>query len=228
MIPDLLIDDKTNKITNINDIVDFIMYKSNKIILTNYINTLMSQKNVDKVDLEVLFNTTNNMLSFYDEYDKKKDNFIELDSFFKKYKELIKLCSKRIYDKDLSSSIKEIIITLFNRMITKEEDGIQNDYDLQKIFDDIKKEYIYYDIEDSFRIKLSDIFNKKDSLINKVDNSDDYKDYSNTMILSLNNSINGHNLTDENINVKGYIFTSIILEGSLAIGLIILLISLFK
>lgn len=238
-IPKLLRDETNTKIINKDEVINYIISDTNLEELKIYLSLLETQKKVDKSEvqdiIDVLKNKLYNNNNFKYNYDKVCNDFDKLGDFYEENITYIKNYMDEINVGNYINS--EIVIKFMEYCINREINGFQNKLYSQKLFD----EFISYYKNNSNKYnevlsnKLNDIILKKESLLNSTDNNSmDYKEdnyLSRTQILSLSPTNNkGYNLTEEDLklNKSAFIATTIILESSLAIILIILLVLLFN
>ncbi len=240
-IPKIKRDETNTKIINKKEIINFIKYYANETILLKYKNALNNQTKVSANEVKEIIDAIQDRLDFFKKYNEVSKNYIELNEFYKTninilndYFNLIIISNK------LDLQIQTLLINFLNFCISNEENGIQNDLNIQNLFNKFKRVFEnkknnqeFKNEEIEFYNQVNDLMNRKDNLINKIDDSAmDYKenDYlTRTQVLSKSlYNIGKHNLEEPDINVRGFIATTIILESSLILTLIVSLIIIFK
>ncbi len=238
-IPKLLRDETNTKITNKEEIINYINSDNNLEELKVYLSLLENQQKVDRSEVQEIINVLKNKLynnnEFNYKYDLVSNDFDALADF---YEENISFITK--YMNKLNSgnyTNVNIVIKFMEYCINREINGFQNKLNTQNIFDGF---ITYYknnsnNYNENFRNIMNDIISKKDNLLNSTDNNAmDYKEdnyLSRTQVLSLSpTSKKGYNLTEEDLklNKAAFVATTIILEFSLAAILIVSLIILFN
>ena len=185
-----------------------------------------------------IINNTNYIENIIKEFNEIGNDYGKTIQFYNNYFDFINLSFEKLYDNvDLSQSILDFIYKFLDFCISNEENGLINNNKFQLLFNEFK-----YNFE-SNGIQLSDenynkfkvIVDRKNNIINKIDtDADNYRenDYlSRTQVLNLgsnNNKRHGFTSDEDNNNYGGFIVTSIVLQASLVLSLIISLIILFK
>ena len=237
-IPKIKRDETNTKIVNRDEIINYIKFYEEENNLNSYKNALLTQNKVSGEEVKSIIDAIDYRLELFRKYNTVRSDFNTLGEFYKDNLNYIKDCFKELYKSNyLASNVENILIDYLNYCVSKEELGIQNDLETQNIFNEYKYNYDSGNFKDesNFQNKVSDIMKRKDALLNKTDdNATDYKEtnyLSQTQVLNLSPTINpGHSLTENNESQKygGFIFTSIILQSSIVLALILSLIALFK
>lgn len=240
-IPKIKRDITNTTITNKQEIMDFINSYDNIDELRIYLKLIEGQNKVDKSEvkpiIEVVKNRINSVTNKYNEYDNIKQDFDKLNEFYDNNTDFILSCMRNVNKNNLDSTNVRIVIDFLKFCLEKEQNGYQNSLKVQNLFNDYLNYYSNNKdkFSDNIRLVLDEIILKKEDILNSIDNTAmDYKedDYlSRTQVLRLSpNKNNGHNLTEDDLllNSKAFVATTIILEASLAIALIIALIIVFK
>lgn len=131
-----------------------------------------------------------------------------------------------------------MLVDFLKFCVENEKNNVQNSRNTQEVFEYFINKYNGENVKDKkYKEVLDNIKNAHNAILNTTDkNAMDYreKNYLTAKELTLKTNItNGHSLTkdDENItklNSAAFIATTIVLEATLAIGLIISLIVLVK
>ena len=216
-IPKIKRDELSNKVLNKEEIIDFIKYVADTDFLDKYKYALTTQGKVPKSEVEDLINEIDNRIKLHNKYEEIRNDKVKLEVFFKEIFKYLKSIYNRLHHGDVSNDLKNMLISFLNICITKEEQGIQNDLEMQNLFDEIinNREFgVELWMGKDFSSSIGNIIKRKEALLNR--NSTEEKVL--TLTPKVNNEVNG----------KGFIMTAIVLEGSLALGLILSLIALFK
>lgn len=234
-IPKLKRDITNTKIINKDEVINYINSSNEIDELNRYLNLLLEQNKVDKSEVIDIINCLKNKLNvsnnFDIEYNNVKDDFDKLNEFYESNLFYVENCMKNINDVKCS----RVVVNFMQYAINREKEYIQNKKEVQELFDYFIN--YYKDNRDKFSLDMQNVMDKiildKESLLNRVSNDDDYieNDYlSRTQVLSLGPSKKGYNLTDDDLklNSKAFIATTIVLEASLALGLIIALMFIFN
>lgn len=239
-IPKIKRDETKTKITNKNEIINFIMYYLNTNNLISYKNALETQTKISHTEVIDLISTINQKLKLYNEFKNLNNDYETTLNFFNQnIKTLEKYFNEYIFNSNIDNVLKNLFISFLNFSMSNEENGLQNNLNIQNLFNKTKmlfenKEYNNdIELDNEYISKIKSIYDRKDTLLNKSDNSAmDYKEdnyLSRTQVLSKTPYIiNGHNINDEDLKVSGFVLTTIILEFSLVGTLITLLVLLFK
>ena len=214
-VPKIKRDITKTKIINSDEIITYLKYYMEDFTLPNYKNALLNQEKVSEDEVKPFIDVIDTRINMFNDYNNIKEDFDKLEVFFSENISYIKGSIKELYSTNSISIATENLITGFlNYLITNEESGIQNNLEFQNIFDTYKKKFDNKEFVPKiyFYNKIKDIMDRKDSLLNKTDQ--DANDYFEKEI-------------DDN-SYGGFIFTSIILESSIVLALIISLIILFK
>ena len=240
MIPKIKRDETNTKITNRDEIIRSIYYYENINSLPSYKNALLTQSKVDKSEVQSIIDAIDYRIDLFNKYESSKNDYNMLEQFYKDNLSYINNGFKELeISNNLNNSVEDLLSNFLNYCMTNEEEGIQNVYQEQIIFDNYKNRFDFLknnnSIQDgSFHSKVIDIMNRKDNKINKTDDSaNDYKenDYlSKTQLLLTPNVNPGHSLTEEDNIQKygGFIITSIVLQSSIILALLFSLFALFK
>ena len=249
-IPSIKLNTEKTKIENLDLLKSFINSYNNIEELKIYYDKLKEKEKVQPYILQELISIVEMRLhkldDFYNSYINvsENDNTLYQDNvrdFFEiNIHMIISLKNSIEANSYLSESMFYIIKEFLEFVIETEEFGLINNSDISKLFDDfsniiklkIKENIFKNDKEKELYYDLNVILDKKDNIINKKQEDDYFDDnyLSRTQVLKFSPSNNvGHKLTeDDNFKYGGYIVTTIVLEASLALALIILLILLFK
>lgn len=234
-IPKLKRDITNTKIINKDEVINYINNSNEIDELNRYLNLLLEQNKVDKSEVIDIINCLKNKLNvsnnFDMEYNSVKDDFDKLNEFYESNLFYVENCMKNINDVKCS----KVVINFMRYALNREKEYVQNKKEVQELFDYFIN--YYKENRDKFSLDLQNVMDKiifdKESLLNRVSSDDDYieNDYlSRTQVLSLSPSKKGYNLTDDDLklNSKAFIATTIVLEASLALGLIIALMFIFN
>ena len=251
-IPSIKLNSEKNKIENIDSLKSYINSYNNLEELAIYYDKLIEQTKVPTNVLNELIDFVKSRLDvlnyFYSGYKDvvTKDNTEYKDNirfFLNDNIHLIEsLKNSMMNNTNLSDSMCYLIKEFLNHAIdTEDKYHLINSSEISKLFTEfsiiintkIKNNYFKSDKERQFYYEIKEIIDKKNSIINKKQEEDDYKDndyLSRTQVLKFSPSSSlGHSLTEEDsFKYGGYIVTTILLESTLALALIILLILLFK
>ena len=238
-IPKLLRDETNTKITNKEEIINYINSDNNLEELKVYLSLLENQQKVDRSEVEEIINSLKNKLYNNNEFNYKYElvcnDFNALADF---YEENISNIKEYMIEANTGNYTNiNIVIKFMEYCINSEINGFQNKLNTQNLFD----EFISYyknninNYNENFRNIMNDIIYKKNNILNSTDNNAmEYKenDYlSRTQVLSLSPISNkGYKLTEEDlkINKAAFVATTIILEFSLVSIFIISLVILFN
>ncbi len=211
--------DQDKNIVNKESIISYINDMDNKNLLINYLNAVISDPSLVGVNISDILLAIKERITLID---KNESTFSLLNN----------IISNIIDGKIVPTSELNYLTNFLNVCVKNEEEGIINSVATQRVFDrfysyaSISKNYITEDIKN--------ILARKD-LLNSRAYYDDYNDYdtsqskSNVKVLSkTNNNTLGHPLTDDDyhLNKAAFVATTIILEGSLVLALILGLIAL--
>lgn len=239
-IPKIKRDETKTKITNKNEIINFIMYNLNTNNLISYKNALEAQTKISHTEVIDLISIINQKLKLYEAFKNLNNDYETTLNFFNQnIKTLEKYFNGHIFNSNIDNELKNLFISFLNFSISNEENGLQNNLNIQNLFNKTKMLFenkVYntdIKLDNEYISKIKNIYDRKDTLLNKSDNSAmDYKEdnyLSRTQVLSKTPyNINGHNINDEDLKVSGFVLTTIILEFSLVGTLITLLVLLFK
>lgn len=230
--------DSNQQILNEFEIVNFIKFNMSDNILDNYKKRLIEEvtKKNNKVNIESIIKALDLRINFKEKYNNVKDNYLELYNLFQENIDFIDECFNILFNDSISlcEDIENYLLKYLENLVEKEDHGIQNNLHDYTIFEKFLVNYNNHPNKDIYN-KANSIIKKKMDLINRTDpNASDYKEsnyLSRTQVLSLDPTINpGHSLTEDNPEQKygGYIFTSIVLQSSLVLSLILSLLMLFK
>lgn len=240
MIPKIKRDETNTKIINRDEIIRSIYYYENINSLPSYKNALLTQSKVDISEVQSIIDAVDYRIDLFNKYENSKNEYNTLEQFFSSNLNYINNGFKELeVSNNLNNSVEELLINFLNYCMTNEEEGIQNVYQEQVIFDNYKNRFDMlknnnYILDGSFHSKVIDIMNRKDNKINKIDDSaNDYKDndyLSRTQLLLTPNVNAGHRLTEDDNTQKygGFIITSIVLQSSILLALILSLFALFN
>lgn len=233
-IPKLVRDETKTKIINKNEVISYINNSENYLELKEYLTKLENQNKVDKNELIDIIEAVKNKLlteeSIINEYELIKNDFDKLADFYESNIEYIRHC---MYNMNINNI--KFVIDFMKYCLLRQQNGFQNKFKSQITYNEFKNYYI--NNKEKFSEKLQSIFddilNEENNIINNVNIEDDYKEdnyLTRTQVLSLSHNNKGYNLTEEDLklNSKAFVATTIILEATLAIGLIIALIFVFK
>lgn len=234
-IPKLKRDITNTKIINKEEIISFINSYDNIEELSEYYTLLKKQNKVDMIEVSDIIHCLEKKLSnsYEYKYNKVKDDFDLLGDFYENNIYVIEQFFDEICDNKFDNTSK--LCSFLEYCMLRQKNGFQNKIKSQMLFDKICNIYINneYNFPESLKQIIEKIMIEQKELLDKF-SSDDYKenDYlSRTQILSLSNKSNKeYNLTEDDLklNSKAFIATTIILEGTLVLGLIIGLFYIFK
>ena len=215
-VPKLKRDETRTKIINKLEVIKYIKYYMEDSTLVNYKDALINQSKVDYNEVKDIIDEIDKRIDFFKEYNKIKVYSLTLKEFYKNNLDYFNECFHELFKtNNVSLSIENMLTNFLNYVVTNEENGIQNDLEMQNIFNDYKNKFDNKEFVPKlyFFNKIKDIMERKDKILNKVDdNANDYVEIE---------------VNDES-TVGGYVLTTIILESSIAIILAIILITLFR
>lgn len=233
------------KITNKENIIEFINSYNDTQVLEKYLHALKNQQKLKTEEIEEIINTTetrinelelntNNFLTQYNEI--KEDNNI-LANFYETQIFYLNGIFNKI--KQNMANEKEINILLkFLRFCVDREknEQLQNYRGTQILFDDFFKEYRegIFVLDEKYIEIVEKIAKIKFEVINKIDDSAmDYAEsgYQTAKTYALTNNPNkGHALTEDitKLSSAAFITTTIVLQATVLITFILSLLALVK
>ena len=235
-IPKIKLDESKKHIVNKEEMIEYINYYVNKEQLDYLKNELSIQKKVSMDEVKDLIEAIDERIKIFNNYNIIKNDYNGLNTFYRSNLTYLGNSFMACEKHDLDKEVEDLLYSFFKYTITNEDNHIQNDIYSQELFNKLKN--IYDNTKESsipsFYNRIQDIMKLKDSIINRIDESaNDYSDLTKTTVLRLSNSNNpGHSLTEEDeidkTKIGGFIVTSIILQSSIILALILSLISLFN
>ena len=233
------------KLTNKESIIDFIKTYDNTEILEKYLYALKNQQKLKTDEIEEIITSTEtrinelelNTNNFINQYNEIKNDNNMLANFYE---------TQIFYLNGLFNDIKQnkandkkinIILNFLRFCVDREKnEQLQNYRGTQMLFDNFFQEYREGTfVLDSKYIEIIETIAKiKFEVINKVDDSAmDYREsgYQTAKTYTLTNKTNtGHALTEEatKLNSAAFIATTIVLEATAIITLILSLLALVK
>ena len=212
-VPKIKRDITNTKITNKDEIINYIKYYMEDDSLLKYKEALYNQTKIDYEEVKTIVNTIDFRRYLSSELEYKKEKVeqiynINFDYIKKSFRELYKT-------NDIAFSLEKILIDFLDYCVTNEENGIQNNLKFKDVLNEFKyrfdsKEYVprihFYNEEKNIIDRINALINKTDSAAN------DYKEKE----------------TNENNNYGGFILTSIIIESSIIIAFLLSLFALLK
>ena len=230
-VPKIMLDETKTRIVNKEEIVKYILFYMDNESLAKCKELFIKQNNLSFEEIKSIINAIDYRSYIID------SNIDDEEKFYLDNLDYISECFKEVYNStNINSRIEDLLVKFLKYCIEeKEEKGIQNDYNMQSIFNDCKYNYDLKMIKnENFNNKIKDIMAKKDTILNQTDNNaGDYKEdnyLSRTQVLNFAPyKTPGHSLTKDNEQkYGGFIFTSIILQSSLVLAFILSMIMLFK
>ncbi len=216
----IVMNEAKNNIKNKENIIQYIKNTDNKELLEYYLNEILKVSELD-------FNIIKEILEVL------KERIIEL-SKKENTLNIVRNIINAIKSDDVVPDSEINFLTLFlNNCVSREENGIINEGDVQKEFNSF---YNYVKTTGNYiNDSIKNIILRKEASINRVYIDND-SGHSNEQVraLSLKNNVqNGHKLTEEESGLSfrdkaAFISTTIVLEGSIVLALILSLISLVK
>lgn len=233
------------KLTNKEDIIDFIKSYDNVAVLEKYLRALQNQQKLPKEEVEGIIKSTESRINdlelstnnFLNQYNEIKNDNNALANF---YESQIFFLNGIFNDiKNGKANEKQITIMLnFLRFCVDREknDQLQNYRATQILFDKFFQDYREgkFILESKYIEIVETIAQIKFEVINKVDDSAmDYAEsgYQTAKTKALTNNPNkGHALTEDitKLNSAAFITTAIILQATLVLTLILSLLALVK
>ena len=238
-IPKLKRDATNTKIINSDEIMNYITYDNDLNELSLYLKLLLQQTKVNKEEVSEIIKACeiriDELNSFKNKYNLIKDDFDKLSDFYEENSECLLLYMREVFNKNYSHL--DDIVHFFKYCLLRQQNGFQNKLRTQNIFNEFCDYYISNRdrFDQNLRQEFDNLIEEKNKLLDSVDESAmDYKEdnyLTRTQVLSLSPTTNkGYNLTEDDLklNTKAFVATTIILEVTLALALIIALIIIFK
>ena len=214
-VPKIKRDETKTKIINKDDIIKYINYYMEENTLPNYKDALLNQTKVDFDEVKDIIDAIDNRINLYNDYNNSKSNIDTLNNFYKNNINYIKLCFKELFiTNNVAIQIENFLTDFLDFCVTNEENNIQNNLEFQNIFNIYKNKFDKKEFVPKiyFYNKINDIMERKNKQLDKVDASaDDFFE-----------------LDESGEQYSGFILTSIIMESSLVLALLLSLIMLFK
>lgn len=238
-IPKLKRDTTNTKIINSDEIINYITYDNDLNELTLYLKLLLQQTKVNKEEVSEIIKACeiriDELNSFKNKYNLIKDDFDKLNDFYEENSECLLLYIREVFNKNYSHL--DDIVHFFKYCLLRQQNGFQNKLRTQNVFNEFCDYYISNRdrFDQNLRHEFDNLIEEKNKLLDSVDESAmDYKEdnyLTRTQVLSLSPTTNkGYNLTEDDLklNARAFVATTIILEVTLALALIIALIIIFK
>ena len=214
-VPKIKRDDTKSRIINKEEIIKYIKFNMEESTLLNYKEALLTQTKVSTVEVSDLVNSIDDRLHFFNEYNKYKNDNNVLGTFYKNNINSLKEYFNELFmNNNIAIQIENLLTNFLDYCVINEENNIQNDLELQRLFDTYKTKFDKREFVPKmyFYNKVNDIMERKNKQLNRVDET--AQDYIEP--------------ADEVNSYGGFILTSIIMEVSLILTLIISLILLFR
>ena len=238
-IPKLKRDTTNTKIINSDEIINYITYDNDLNELSLYLKLLLQQTKVNKEEVSEIIKACeiriDELNSFKNKYNLIKDDFDKLSDFYEENSECLLLYMREVFNKNYSHL--DDIVHFFKYCLLRQQNGFQNKLRTQNIFNEFCDYYISNRdrFDQNLRQEFDNLIEEKNKLLDSVDESAmDYREdnyLTRTQVLSLSPKTNkGYNLTEDDLklNTKAFVATTIILEVTLALALIIALIIIFR